>query len=502
MNSVKKLFSQSSNYLVGNIIVMLAGFISFPLWTRILTTSDYGMFSTITITITFLTAFLKFGNQQSIVRYHYEYHATEEKRNTYYSTFVLGAFFVSGVITLLVMSIILVLSKNVLNPTWVKYLMLAVLAGFLGALYETFLNFYRAKQLITMHNIFGILSRYGELSFAFVFVVMFSFGLYGLFIGQILSQILVISLIIYFLIRREGKVINLSNFNSEFLKETIKYGFPLIWLELSNDALSISDRYLILFFKGTESVAIYSAGYNAAQYCLGFLYRPLWLAIVPLYLQMWSNDGREKTEAFLTKTLHYFFMIGIPIIFGISYLGKGLVTLLATSKYQDAYIIMPYVSASYLIFGLMPICSAGIHIQKKTNILMKLSVAAALANILLNIFMVPWLGILGAAIATLISYILLVAAVAYKASNFLTVKINFFGVIKYIIISSLMIYVMDFYNQGMTVIDIIVKVIIGSSFYLLVLLFIDSDIRNAAIRSKSYIASNKSVLKIKHYLWG
>ncbi len=73
MSEIKKLFSQSSHYLVGQALLMGIGFISFPILTRIFSVSDYGILGLITSTVAIIGAIVKLGFPPSIVRYFNDY---------------------------------------------------------------------------------------------------------------------------------------------------------------------------------------------------------------------------------------------------------------------------------------------------------------------------------------------------------------------------------------------------------------------------------------------
>lgn len=495
MTSIRRVFTHSFTYMLGNLAVMLAGFISFPLWTRLLSVSDYGIFCTVTITITFMSVFLKFGNQQAVVRYYHDYDSDDDKRRMYYTTMILGALMMSALVTILYVVVVTALSKSVLSREWTWYLIIAGIGGLLAAMVGLLLNFFRASQRIKAYNIVRILRRYGGLGLSVFFVLFLSWGIYGLFIGQIVAYGLTALLLLYLLFKGRSYNFKISCFSFHFLRNAVTYGFPLIWLELSNNILALSDRYIILFFGGTHNVALYSAGYNVTQYGLELLYRPLWLAVVPIYLKIHSKEGREDTEKFLSRTLKYYLMAGIPIVFGLGYMGKELLTLLATSEYQSSYTVIPVISLSYLFFGTFSIVSAGIHIQKKTYILMYASLFAAAVNIGLNFLLIPSMGIMGAAVATLISYIILISIVGHYAGKFVTIKIPTGAILKSSALSALMILVIRNYSSDTLVVDTFVKIVLGAAFYSAGLLLIDSDLRGIVIRGKDRIMLKFGIIR-------
>ena len=98
----KKLFQHSSSYLLGQILLMAAGFLSFPIYTRALTISDYGHLGLVTSTIAFVVAISKLGLQHSIIRFYPEFHSLRDPRSisVYYSTFFISNIFISASVSL------------------------------------------------------------------------------------------------------------------------------------------------------------------------------------------------------------------------------------------------------------------------------------------------------------------------------------------------------------------------------------------------------------------
>ena len=72
MSSLKTLYRHSSHYLGGRVAVMLLGFISFPVFTRVFSVAEYGAINLIMNTVLLLTVVSKFGFQHSVQRYYPE----------------------------------------------------------------------------------------------------------------------------------------------------------------------------------------------------------------------------------------------------------------------------------------------------------------------------------------------------------------------------------------------------------------------------------------------
>ena len=173
-------------------------------------------------------------------------------------------------------------------------------------------------------------------------------------------------------------------------------------------------------------------------------------------------------------------MVSIPVVFGVSCMGGDMIKILASPKYLDAAVIIPWTISPLLLFGALPALSAGLIIEKKTKLLLGYSLFSGAVNIVLNIILIPLFGIVGAAAATLCSYLLLTLITAFSSQRFLMLSINFSLISKFIAGSVLMTLVI-LNIDGVTLIDIIAKILVGALIYLSTVLLMDRPMRVKAL---------------------
>jgi len=97
-------------------------------------------------------------------------------------------------------------------------------------------------------------------------------------------------------------------------------------------------------------------------------------------------------------------MTAIPAAFGLSILAKPILQILATSEFVPGSAVVPFVAYGAVLFGFYGICVYIFHLVKRTELVVRLLGISAVLNIILNIILIPRMGILGAAVATLIAY--------------------------------------------------------------------------------------------------
>ncbi len=428
MTDGKKLFRQSSKYFLGQIVVMVAGFISFPVLTRIFTVDNYGTLGIVTTTIMLATAIAKVGSTNSSVRYFAEY-KKNGKLQIYYSTMTFGYLSIA-----ILVSLILFVIGNMFNLYGNKNIILILVISLLVILmsiYSVLQGMLRAEQKIKKYIVTNIIFRYGTITLG----VLALFAIYKSIEIYLATQALVLLVIIAIIIFGINKryVISPASFSIDLFKDSICYGFFLSISEIAHLILTYADRYLIQYILGAAALGVYTAGYNLSTYVVEVLMYPVNNAIDPIYLNIYSTRGEEDTQQFLSKAFKYYFIFMAFAVLAFISVSKELIVILASSKYETAYKIMPYVVIANAIYSLQVIINAGLIINKKTSVLMKLKLLSCVINIMLNLILIPKYGIVGAAQSTLISYLFYLLSVRHFSFKELSFEINGAVIIKYLV---------------------------------------------------------------------
>lgn len=474
MSYFKKLLKQSSFYLSSHILTMLAGFISFPIWTRIFSKAEYGILHLITITVLFLTAFSKLGLQHAAIRFFPEFEKRQKNMSSYYATLFLSSFILNVFIFLLANVLIWSFSDSFHNKLIINLLHLSTVLIFIDSLKSIFENFLRAESKAKIYALLNIFNRYSRLFLSLIFVVVFVWGLFGFFLGWILASIFML-VILFFMYLKKG-LLNTKSYTFPFLKEAITYGFPLIAIEIANMLLNFGDRYLIQYFLGASYLGTYAAGYNMSNLVISTISNPLRLAVVPLFISIWEKKGAAETKHFLTSIFNFYLMIIIPIIFGSCCLRKEIIIIMASSKYFDAATIIPYIVTSKALHGILYIFGAGLYVKKKTSFLMWLTLVSSFINVILNLFLIPKYGITGAAFSTLICIIFLSFSTYMISRKFLKIDLARISLLRYLFLSFLM-YLAIIFIPGMRFIEVLGKIALGAMIYLVGLIITDEYVR-------------------------
>ncbi len=462
---IKKFIRQSSHYAIGEVLIMLSGFISFPILTRVFSPSEYGVLSLISISLWILLAFAKGGLQEAAIRYFPEYAASGEPGRT--KTFYSSLFYGSITLGLLAAGIVLLCGGWVLPALFGKDLsdFVWLLAGLVvsGSIFMRLQNFIRAEQKTKFLNLIMVVSRYLGLilSFALIFLVSRSLRMY--YAGVLIAEFSMSLLLIVLLSKRVG--LHPRYVSYSFLGKCLLFGFPLIGFELGHFLIKSADRYVIQILMGAEAVGLFSAAANMCLYLKDLILYPLMYAITPIYVEIWNKSGREATSMFISRVARLCTILVMPALFGFVALGKDLIVVLASERFQSASQLIAFIIPGTVIWGLSPIYAAGLYIQKKTKTMTSIVLVGVVLNVGLNFLLIPKLGLMGAAVSTLLSYVLPSIALSIIASRILPIKVDIATTALSLVASVCMFMALRAFANSIGVLPLLAKAFAGTLVY-------------------------------------
>jgi O-antigen/teichoic acid export membrane protein len=419
--------------LVGitNILVALSSLILLPILTKSFVAAEYGIWVQITTTIFLFSNLTTLGLPFAMLRFLSAEKNRMKIQEGFYS--VLIAVILSSVILL---SIFILFSESISNALFNNNLGIVIIVAFtifFAGLNGVLLGYFRTFQQMKVYSIFVLFQTYSGV-FVVSYLAISNFDIYYVTIGLFVTYLFTFALMFLFI--SNNLRIKIPQFKN--LRKYLSFGIPTIPSNFSYWAVDSSDRYIIGFLLGTTFVGYYAPGYILGNIIIILLspFSFLLPSVLPKYYD--KNDIKTVTS-FLEYSLKYFLLIAIPSAFGISLLSKPVLILLTTPEIAlNGYLITPFVAFSTLLYGVYGIISNILVLEKKTKIIGFIWIIAALVNIILNIIIVPYLGIIGAAITTSISYIAAFSLSYYYSIQFFKININYHFIFKCLIASLLM----------------------------------------------------------------
>jgi O-antigen/teichoic acid export membrane protein len=170
-------------------------------------------------------------------------------------------------------------------------------------------------------------------------------------------------------------------------------------------------------------------------------------------------------------------MVAAPVVAGLAAVGPELLPSLASEKYAAAAVVLPWVIGGMVVDGTNSMLGAGLFIHRRTRTIMTIVLSNAALNIALNFLLVPHFGILGSAIATLVSYTFTALALASAGRRLLPVAPPLATLVRAGVAAAVMYVAVVRLLPGGRLGAVAVRAVVGAPIYAVIMALIDGESR-------------------------
>ncbi|GAB6150663.1 lipopolysaccharide biosynthesis protein [Clostridium novyi] len=406
MSDNKSFFKTGIIYMIGQIFSKLISFIFIPIYTRELGKVGYGKLALADTVMDFISTFLIISIFSGYIRFYREY--TDENRNRLKNTAINFAIIMSILDIILLLLFGKKLSGVILGfkdayRVLVLIVVRSLISQFITLLMCDYNLNYKANKTVIINTVMLAMN----VALSIVLVVIKKLGIIGVYEGYVYSS----GIILIYLI-----IINIKNYKFEFdikmLKNMLKFSGGLIPEGMSGNILTLADRYFLKGYRGLGETGIYSIGYKFGGLIDPIFINPFKSIFTPYKFEIFNDKNAELKINEMFEKYHF---IGLFLVLIIAVYSKFILIIFTTHEYIQAYRFIPIILISYFTYGKAEFYGLGIQIKNKTYINGIVMLCGGMVNIILNILLIPRYGMLGAAIATLMSYMVI---------NFLYLKIS------------------------------------------------------------------------------
>jgi len=385
-------------YIPAQLIPGICGFIAIGIYTRFLSPGDYGIYILIINTISLLISIGLGWVYNSVLRY-YELYKKDHQLSQFISTTSISLFLIPIILAILILMIFILFFKFS-----IKFLVLAFIAifTFIGkSFYSYVISILRAKRQTLRYSIYSSLNSFGNIILPILFFLCFYPSPEAILLGIALSSVIIVIIEI----RNLYKYLSFSFVSYPVLKKCFSYGLPLVGVTFASMIISISDRYIIQLLKGSTDVGIYASGYDLVDKSIKIGFSVLLAASYPIIVQQYEQKGGEEIKKILGRLLNIYILIFAPIVLIFITMAPQIVKIFLGKAFRNASVIVPWIALGTFFLGLSQILAQWLQLKEKTRIIFFIFLISAIINVDLNFVLIPNYGILGAAIATFISYL-------------------------------------------------------------------------------------------------
>jgi O-antigen/teichoic acid export membrane protein len=417
---------------IAQIFTNLSNFLLLPIITKSLGTYDYGLWAQINISVSLISSLALMGLSMGLVRFLSS--ETEKKiiKESVYS--ILFFVSMSGLLSSFLLYILAepLATFGFKDPNAAYFIKAGSLLILLNVIEPVSLYYFRVFRQIEKFSYFTLFEAFGKLLFILVLLKM-GYGLLGVIIATLLVQGFITLIAVLIIIKQIGFVIP----RFTYIRDYLQYSLPLTPNTLVRWVTESSDRYLVTYFLGLNSVGIYSAACSFGNLIQLFV-SPLQLILFPELSKLFDENKIVEIEIYMSYSLRYFLFISIPAVFGLSAFAKPLLGIFTTQDFLSGWFVIPVIAFSGLLAGIVQIFVNTLLIVKKTKVPTYINFAVAVLNILINLLLIPSIGIVGAALSTLLSYFFMAIMCTYMSLKYFKHNFYFYDVIKSILSSTAM----------------------------------------------------------------
>lgn len=422
-NKYNTLLSNTLLISIGTFGSKLLVFIMIRFYTGFLTTSEYSTADLITQTANLLFPIISVGITEGVFRFVLD---TFRNRKSVFSsgffTITAGALLFAAIIPLLT------LIRDFEGYVWL--IVIYTLASCYHALCSQYI---RAIGKTALFAVQGIINTCLVITFNILFLAFLDLGV----TGYVLSVVVADSVCTVFLFFKEKlwRQITLKIEKSD-LFSMLKYSIPLIPTTVFWWITSVSDRYMVTGFINSEANGLYAVSYKL----------PTILTLVStVFMQAWQFSAVSEAEGDKNEHSNFFTTVwgsfqAIMFIAGslIIVFTKPAMKILTTKEFFSAWEYVPLLSVAMVFTAFTNFMGTVYVVKKKSSISFFTALIGAATNIVLNFLLIPSpLGVQGAALATVISYVVAFIVRTVIAKKYIPFKI--YGM--HIIINSIIIFV-------------------------------------------------------------
>ena len=459
MLNAKKLIQFSTLYSIGNIAQSVISFFLLPIYALYLTPSDFGVVSLVTITTSLITILINSPTSNALSRFYYKSNFKKDKLKLVFLLFIFTL-----IQSVFFGTIFFIISKQIciLILGEIKYLSLIKVYGvviFLNPIANYFLTLLRISEKPLYFVLTNILSAL-TVFFSVIYLLKHNYGVYGIAIGTVINSSFIIIAIIPVYLKSSKK-----SFNLKLLKKPLSFSYPLILSDYSQILFESGDRYLLNILLSLKEVGIYDIGYKLTGAFNFLISKPISQSIEPMILKNEKNPNEIRT--FLKKYATYYFLVGMFLALLASLFSKEIISLVMhnNTDYLEAWKIIPILLFANVIHGLGYFLGWGIIIREKSLLFSKIMIVSLLLNFALNIILIPHFGIIGAALGTLLSYIIWSILKMYYSAKYYELYFEIKRLIVIIFLSIFLYLVGAYFSRNDNyILNIISKIIVCSIY--------------------------------------
>jgi O-antigen/teichoic acid export membrane protein len=450
LKKIKELGKDTAIYGISTIVGRFFNFLLVPFYTHFISRVDMGIYGNIYAYLAFLNIFYIYGMDAAFMKYS-SLAGPEAKKKVFSTAYVfvtISTMALTAVLLLLRLPFGQLMAVPARYSRLIYYVVLILLFDTLAIVPFANLRLERKAGKFAVLRITNILINLG---LNLVLFLKFHWGIEAIFAANLAA-----SAVTLFLLMPEILKHLQIKIHGEQLKKMLRFGLPYLPASLAATMVQVIDRPLVLAKTNAATLGLYQTGYKIGIFMM---------LVVSMFQYAWQpfflNNAREKNaREIFAKIMTLFVLMASLLWVLISLFIENLARFeigpgrtIIEKHFLPGLVIVPIILLAYLFNGIYVNLWAGLYIEEKTKYFPYISGVGALVNVAVNLLLIPILGIVGAALATLASYMVMAAGIFIFAQKFYKIDYEYGKILKILgtIFAVAILYYYGYYRNALTI---------------------------------------------------
>ncbi len=421
-DKIKRLGTDTAIYGVSTVLGRFLTFFLTPFYTNVLLPTDLGVVAAVYAYIALLNVLYGYGMEAAFMRYSASLEMGTKKQN-------FSVPFLSLLGTSLVFTTLILLQQDtlaLLGHVPMKYGSIVGYSGWILCLDAVAIVPFASLRMERKAKLFAFLKLFNisvTVVFNLVFLLHYRMGVEGIFLSNLLASAGTLVLLLPTIFHNVD-----FQWHPRLYAALLRFSIPSIPAYIAGVMIQVISRPILESLTDMATVGIYQANYRLGIFMMllvsmfDFAWRPFFL----------SNAKEPDAKPLFARVLTYFFLVMASCFLVLSFFLTDIVTFrvyhgrsIIDPKYWSGLEIVPVVLLAYVFLGISNTIVAGIYIEKKTTKLPIITFVGAAINVVANYSLIPIWGLMGAAFATLLSYVTMSVVLYFIVQRIYPVKYEF-----------------------------------------------------------------------------
>jgi len=383
-------------YAIGILLAKAVSFVMLPIYTRFLSPSDYGVMELIEMTLDVVAILAGARVAIGIFRYYHKA-STDAERDAVISTALMvlaASYTLIGFLTFLAADL---LSELVFQtPQQAPLIRLAAGSLACSSLTIAPLTYIRVRERSTFFVLTQLAQVILQVGLNLLLLVHFELGIRAVFISGFVTKLAVGLALAGYLVSQVG-----LRFSRSSTRDLLRYGIPLIGMELASFIATFGDRYFLKAAADVATVGIYALAYQFGFLVAAIGYLPFELIWEPVRFSVAKRPDRHELYA---RAFLYLNLMLVTTALAITLFVDDVLRVMTTPAFHPAARYVPVIVIAYVLQGWVGLQDVGIHIRERTELIALANWASAITALIGYALFIPRYLAMGAAVVTVAAF--------------------------------------------------------------------------------------------------